>query len=199
MPRTLTTAVITALRSQAISPALFVEAYFKTGPIRVWTGYGSVSFNAHTWLGVGTLGSLSVIEEGATVEAKGITLTLSGIDPTTLLDALDEFQVGAPVTVYFGLFSGTGRPGDPLVLIPSPAVAWSGQMDQPTIDVAAESAVISINCESRLIEMNNSVQRRYTNEDQQLDFPGDRGFEFVPSIVERNIIWGRSKSNPNNF
>jgi hypothetical protein len=68
-------------------------------------------------------------------------------------------------------------------------------MDQPTIDVDGTTATIAINCESRLLDMNVAVDRRYTNEDQQLDHPGDRGLEFVNSIQEVVIYWGRSPSS----
>lgn len=191
MPRPMSSTMLAALQSSSLQPAIFVEAYFATGPIRVWTGFGTISFNSHSWQGIGTLGSISVIEDGATVEAKGITISLSGIDPTLLADVLSEFQLGAAVTIYLGMFSSGS-------LISSPLVAWAGRMDQPTIDVAAESAIISINCESRLLDMNISVFRRYTNEDQQIDHPGDRGFEFVPSLSERIVYWGRVPSNTNN-
>lgn len=193
MPRSLSEDQLAALTSSRLLPALFVTATFRTGPIYVWTGYGSITWGGHTWLGVGTLGAVSVIEEGATVEAKGITLTLSAIDPTLLADVLTEFQLGAPVAVYLGLFS------DGRTLIGTPVCAWAGSMDQPTIDVAAESAVISINCENKLLDLNIPVYRRYTNEDQQLDYPGDRGLEFVNGIQETTIYWGRVPNSQNNI
>lgn len=37
-----------------------------------------------------------------TLEARGLTLTLSGIDTTLLPDVLGEFQTGTPVIVYLG-------------------------------------------------------------------------------------------------
>jgi len=142
---------------------------------------------------VGSLGSISTIEEGSTVEAKGVTLTLSGIDATLLTGILTEFQVGLPVLVYLGLFDSSGS------LIADPIVSWAGRMDQPTLDVDGTTATISIACENRLVDMNVAVDRRYTNEDQQLDHPGDRGFEFVNSIQEVMLYWGRSPSSHNNI
>jgi hypothetical protein len=192
MPRSITTDQLAALQASGLLPAFFVTATFRTGPIYVWTGFGSIAWGGHTWLGIGTLGAISVIEEGSTVQAKGITLTLSGINAALLADVLTEFQLGAPVAVYLGLFSG-GR-----TLIGDPIPSWAGSMDQPTIDVAAESAVISINCESSLLDMNIPVYRRYSNEDQQLDFPGDKGLEFVSAIQETTIYWGRVPNNQNN-
>jgi hypothetical protein len=189
----MTAGYLAAIQSAALRPALFVEANFTSGPIHVWSGVGSITWGGKTWTGLGSLGNVSMIEEGATVEAKGITLTLSGIDPTLLTGILDEFQVGLPAIVSLGLFDTAGA------LIADPVGCFVGQMDQPTLDVTGTSATISINCESRLIEMNVAVDRRYTNEDQQRDYPGDRGFEFVNSIQEAQIYWGRPPSSVNNL
>jgi hypothetical protein len=193
MPRAMTADYLAAIQSAALRPALFVEANFTSGPIYVWSGVGSIAWGGHTWTGLGSLGNVSMIEEGATVEAKGITLTLSGIDATMLTGILEEFQVGLPAIVSLGLFDAAGA------LIADPVGCFVGQMDQPTLDVTGTSATISINCESRLIEMNVAVDRRYTNEDQQRDYPGDRGFEFVNSIQEAQIYWGRTPSSVNNL
>ena len=43
--------------------------------------------------------------------------------------------------------------------------------------------------------MNVAVDRRYTDEDQQMDYPGDLGFQFVNGIQEAQIYWGRSPSS----
>jgi hypothetical protein len=192
MPRNLSAGQLAATQSANLRPAFFVEAHFVSGPIYVWTGRGSIAWGGQTWLGVGTLGTISTIEEGASVDAKGINLTMSGIDSTLLTDVMTEFQVGLPVLVRLGLFDAT------LALIDDPVISWAGRMDQPTIDVDGQTCSISINCENRLVEMNVAVDRRYTNEDQQLDHPGDRGMEFVSSIQDVTIYWGRTPSNINN-
>jgi hypothetical protein len=193
MPRAMTAGYLAAIQSAALRPALFVEAHFTSGPIYVWSGAGPIVWGGHTWTGLGSLGSVSTIDESATVEAKGITLTLSGIDSAFLTDILDEFQVGLPVVVSLGLFDAVGA------LIADPVASFVGEMDQPTLDVTGTSATIAINCESRLLELNVAVDRRYTNEDQQRDYPGDRGFEFVNSIQEAQIYWGRTPSSVNNL
>lgn len=184
--------MLAALQASQLNPALFVELHFVTGVAYLWSGSGTISWNGHSWLGVGALGSVSTISEGATVEARGIALTLSGIDTAILADVVQEFQTGAPALVYLGLFDSGGT------LIASPITSFSGRMDQPTIDVGGDAATITINCESRLLEMNVAVGRRYDPVDQALDFPGDEGFKFIPGVQERQIFWGRIPSLVNN-
>lgn len=195
MSRSMSADMLAAITSNSLLPALFVEAYFATGPVYLWSGIGSISWNSQTWQGIGTMGSVSVIEEGSDVMAKGITLTLSGFDPALLADVLGEVQLGQPVVVYLGMFYSTTPPS----LIPSPITAWAGRIDQPTLNVSGEAATIAINCESRLLDMNASVARRYTDADQTIDFPGDRGMEFVSGIVETTIYWGAKPNSANNI
>ena len=191
--RNMTSAYLAAISSAMLRPALFVQATFVSGPLYVWSGMGPITWNGQTWIGVGTLGTVSTIEEGSTVSAKGVTLTLSGLDPTLLEDVMEEFQVGLPALVYLGVFDATGA------LIADPVCCFSGRMDQPTIDISGTTASIAINCENRLVEMNVSVERRYTDEDQQLDYPGDLGFQFVNGIQDAQIYFGRSPSSKNNL
>src|SRR5580765_4937422 len=185
MPRPgATPEVLVALASTIIRPAIFVKATFFTGDLFLWTGLGNISWGGETWLGIGSLGGISVIEDGASVEARGITLTLSGIVQSVLADVLQELQLGAPVIVYLGLFDETGT-----TLIPDPLVCWSGRMDQPTIEMGGNTAMLSINCENRLLEMNVAVDRRYTQDDAQISSPGDLAFQFVAGIQSRTIYW----------
>ena len=193
MPRDMTPAYLAAIQAGILRPALFVEANFVSGPVYLWTGLQSVAWNGQTWTGVGRLGTISTIEETSSVEAKGITMSLSGIDPTLLADVLGEFQVALPAAIYLGLFD------DSMTLIPDPICCFAGMMDQPTIDVTGETATISINCENRLIEMNVPAGRRYTQEDQQRDYPADLGFGFVNSIQDAQIYFGSMASNKNNL
>jgi hypothetical protein len=200
MPRNLSGPMMDAVNAPVVYPALFFKGNFATGPVNLWTGYGTFTDtggDGTVYTGVGYLAGLTAIEEGSTVGARGITVSLSGIDPQIdglLQGILSEFVLGAPVAVYLGLFDGNGN------LVSSPLYpCFVGCMDQPMVDVAATTAIISIACESKLMTLNVVANRRYTNDDQQLDFPGDRGLEFVNGLVETTIYWGAIPNSPNNM
>lgn len=195
MPRSMSTAMLTAIQAGELLPALFFAGTFANGPVYLWTGFGSISWNGHTWQGVGSLGGVSAIDEGTTIEARGITVTLSGIDTTLISDILGQLVLGLSVTVYLGLFSAAS----PTSLIANPITSWAGRMDQPLLDVDGATATISINCENRLIDMNTAVDRRYTNDDQQRDWPGDLGFQFVNGVQEMTLYWGSSPTSQGNI
>jgi hypothetical protein len=193
MPRNISAAYLAALSAKVLYPALFVQAAFRGEVIFLWSGLGEKAFNGNTWQGVGGLLGCSTIEEGSDVEAKGMALSLSGIDNKLLPACLNSFQIGLPVTVFLALMDNLGN------IIPNPAIAFAGRMDQPTFDIDATTSTISVACESRLLAMNTPVPYRYTNQDQQLFFPGDLGFSWVNSIQNVPLYWNtlpNSDGNP---
>jgi hypothetical protein len=178
--------MITALSASTVAPAIFVRIAFSDEVMNIWSGIGSIAWNGETWLGVGTLMAISTPEDSSQLEAKGITLSFAGIDATLLPQALNNITLGTPVTVYLGLYDDIGA------LIDGPVIAWSGRMDQPTFDVSATEVTLAINCENKLLDMNVPVDRRYTNQDLQMEHPGDLGLMFVDGLQECTIYWGTS-------
>ena len=74
----------------------------------------------------------------------------------------------------------------------NPFILFDGFMDKMTIQDSGEKADITIACESALIALQKAKVRRYTAEDQKIDNPSDLGFDFVPDIQDKVIVWGRS-------
>ena len=61
----------------------------------------------------------------------------------------------------------------------------STEMLPRMIDGAEPSVALA--CESRLVDLKRAEVRRYTDADQQAEYPGDRFFEFVPALHEAEI------------
>jgi F5/8 type C domain len=353
MPRPMTPAILAAFCSRGFSPVIFIQAKFNSGTVYLWTGYGSISWNGQTWLGLGSLLSLSTVEDAATVEARPVSFIASGFDPTLLPDCLGEVTLGAPVTIWLGALSATpnagscpenltsntsnppfvasassatveaawlafngatangwgtaglpcwlqldigagngwildsygiaggyaGAPNGPQawtlegsndgstwttldtqtgqttgwgfagggailnnytiaapgttayryfrlnitannggalteidelylnnaaptpngLVIPDPVILWSGGLDQPTIDIDPKTATINFLCENLLVAMNVAIDRRYSQQDQQMGWPLDLGFSFVNALQENDILWwGQAPNNLNN-
>lgn len=183
--------MLAAIQAKELRPAYLLEANFATGPVYLWTGTGTLAWNSQNWLGIGNLGSVSPIEEGGDVMARGLTLGLSVFNSTFLPAVMNEFKTGLPVILYFALFTVAN------VLIPDPFTAFSGRMDKPTIEVGGATASLSINCENRLIDLKIAPDRRWTPQDQKIDFPADGFFDFVYSIQDKTIYFGVT-ANKNN-
>jgi hypothetical protein len=67
-------------------------------------------------------------------------------------------------------------------------------MDVMVVSDSGATGEIAISVENRLIEFERTAIRRNTAEDQKIDYPTDKGFEFVAEIQEKDIVWGRTVS-----
>ena len=65
-------------------------------------------------------------------------------------------------------------------------------MDQMNIVEGSDTATISLSLESKLLDLDRPVIRRYNNESQKTLFPNDLAFEFVNELQGKDLSWGRS-------
>jgi len=77
--RSLDTSLAAALSNANIQPVILAALTFVSGVVYVWSGVGDLVWNDNTYLGVGALGNISAIHEGTSVQADGMTVTLSGL------------------------------------------------------------------------------------------------------------------------
>lgn len=182
MSRNLTAATLSAVTAEVVSRTLAVELSFTSGFVRFCGAPWDLTIGGQTFLGVGQLGSISVAEESAELRAYGLNVTLSGIPRDNIAIALTEAYQGRPATVWEVPLSSDGTP------VADPIVMFRGRMD--TMDVQlGDMATVRVALENRLADWERPRVRRYTNEDQQSVFPGDRGFEFVSATTEKELIW----------
>ena len=192
MARSITTAFNNAVTSQVVRPLLACELEFSTGTLRFWNGYGDITMTAggssNTFTGLGDLMNVSAISESDQVEAVGAQLSLTGIKSSLISAALSANYTNRNASIFLGLFD-TNK-----AVIADVYTLFKGKMDIMKIDEGPETASIALNLENRLIVLDRAKERRYTHEDQQLSFAGDLGFEFVPDLQDKEIIWGKKTS-----
>lgn len=185
MSRDLTTALRDQITAAALQPIFLFEAIFDSGDVRLWTGYGTIRWNGEDWAGAGSLIGLSELTESQELRAIGASVTLSGIPADLLAIALAEDYQGRPARIYAGALAA-GR------VVADPYLIFGGICDVMEIDDAGEFAAIKLSAESRLIDLERPRERRYEHEDQQLDFTGDLGLEYVSDIQDKPLIWGHT-------
>ncbi len=184
MSRDITAPMVTASEAAVARPVLAAELDFASGFVRANSSPYTIVIDGNTYLGVGTLGKISAVQEGSELQAYGITLTLSGIPGELVSIALNEYYQGRSCRVLLALLDDNHQ------VIASPTVLWSGRMDTMDIELG-DTATISVTAESRLVDWERPRIRRYTSEDQRAAYPGDKGFEFVPQMQEKELVWGR--------
>jgi hypothetical protein len=182
MSRDISTVVQNALDDEVMQPFFAIELSFDSGALRLWTGVGDRTLNGQTYIGAGAFLQVSELQETAEIQVAGATLSLSGIPSELLSLALTEPYQQRPCRIYFGIVGGE----DEMVEV------FTSRMDQMTIDEGPETSTIQLTIENVLVDLERPRIRRYTNNDQQSRFPGDRGLEFVETIQQREIFWGRN-------
>jgi len=181
-----------------------------SAPLYFWTGIGDTTIDGITYTGTGNLMQISNLKETAEIQAAGATLTLSGIPADMLSLALSVPYQGRIGKIKFGLIDadnnlleletafnmllesgidiGLENPEQSNVLIDM----FVGYMDQMNIDESAETSIISLSLESKLLDLDRPVIRRYNNESQKALFPNDKAFEFLNDLQGKDLSWGRA-------
>jgi len=180
-----------------IRPLILVEALFDsnvpTSYLYLWNGIGNLSYDSKTYVGAGNLLSISTVSENVELRASGITVQLSGISDPLLAKAKTEDYQGRELLVKLGGWDASDN------IISSPTIIFSGFMDTMTINESGETATISVAVENRLIEFEKTRVRRYTDNDQRIEYPNDDGLEYVSQIQEKEIVWGDKNANPMSY
>lgn len=184
--RGLTNDMVTEVSASQLSPILLASLSFAT-PVHIWTGYGTITVGSTAYLGIGTLGSISPVEETTDLAARGISMQLSGVPTAMLAVALTENYQGRECSVLFGALEASGA------LVSSPVTIFSGRMDVMSINDDGQNATIGMTAENKLVDFRRPREVRYTDQEQKNLFPSDKGLEFVTAIQEKQIYWGNAK------
>lgn len=181
MSRDLPAAVTAAAASDTFQVFWACEFLFDSpNELRFWNGVGDIDVDGDTYTGAGNLLDISEIRESSDIAAYGATITLSGIPSNLINLALSEPYQARKAAVRFGIISGS--------TIYS-SVVFTGEMDQMNISFGPETSTISLDVESRLVDLNRARIRRYTDADHQSRYEGDLAFEYVTALQDQRLEW----------
>jgi len=210
MTRDLSPITLKNINDDVVRPFFAVELNFDDNIIRTWTGVGTLVLpDGTSWVGTGQLLSISSIEETQEMSVKGATLTMSGIPSELLSLALSEPYQGRVCNIYFGTLSvGSILKQDGAYILKQDGgkilvetgeegfnQLFSGYMDQMNISDGPESATIEMRVENKLIDLERARVARYTSGYQKSVYPGDLGLDFVESLQDKDIVWGRKSGS----
>lgn len=184
MTRTIDPSTLAELTADALRPIYLVRIQLDTETIRFWTGYGQITFNAEVYTGAGTLLNIANITETQEVEANGIDVRITSLPLEFISIALQENYQDRPIQIYFATLNDAGA------IVGQPVLLFRGRLDVLALSEDVDSATLEVRAESNLVILTRPNIRRYTDEDQQLDFPGDTFFSQVPQLQDQEIVWG---------
>ncbi len=203
--RDITAATQAASESDNPRPVWFVKLEFDDGDLCLSTHDGPLSFGGDDYIGAGTIGAISSIDENIELARSSLQMTLRGLPTDIVAIVLAEHYQGRRATTYLGYLGSVPTWSDisetwesldepwesfstPGRLIADPVIIHRGRMDNASIQ-QGKTCSVTLNVESRFADWNRSKARRYNNADQQARYPGDRGMEFVEQAVAGKT-WG---------
>lgn len=142
-------------------------------------------FQTEVYQGLGDLLSIGQIKESTDLQANGTNISLSGIKQSIITVARDEDYQGKKGTIRLGAMNEQAE------VITNPVNIFSGFMDVMTITDSGVKSTINVTLENKLIAFERKYVRRYTDNDQKIEYPTDDGFEYVASIQDTEIVWGK--------
>ena len=194
MARDLTSVIRDQVSSDSVEMAFLLKLRFDSGDQNVWTGIGDLIFNGDTYQGIGNLSSISQYNETQSIQAEGMTFTLSGNIGSNISTALTEEFQNRICTFWVAFFDDNVSPG----MLNDPLIIFQGRMDNMLINHGSETSTVSIVAENIFISLEHAINRRYTPSDHNIDdFTNangdiifDKGFDFVATLADKEIFWG---------
>lgn len=182
------------LNGRTVGCALLVFMDFVDAPTRWWMGFGDLVTNdSNAWQGTGELITLEGLEEDRGTAANPITFTISAANAemVAIVRNQDTRARGRRCVISLQFFdvapSGGQMAWRPL---DNPEVVKTARID--SLRYLADgpgSRTIVCTAEGLWTARRRPPFSLYTDRDQQSRFPGDRGLEQVPSLVNKSIYW----------
>lgn len=162
--------------------AILMEADFDSAPVRYFSGYGQLVVDGVTYIGSGKILQVDPAQETTDIQATSATIRLSGVQEADIAVALQEPYHGRPCRLKLAFLDASFAP------IGSAVQVFGGRMDVMNLADDPAAPVITMTAENDLIRMSVARNRTRTHEDQQIDYPGDRGLEFVPTMQNKTVF-----------
>lgn len=182
MSRTVTNPVDAALAAANVPMLALVSMDFSSSFLYVTNAGYNIQWNGQTWLGLGRLGAIEAIKESPDLAANAVNLKLSGVPAASVNQALTEHYQGRNCIIYAAPLSAD------YTILADPVEIFSGRMNTMDLDIGT-TATITLNVESRLADWDRPRVRRYNDADQQQEYSGDLGLQYVEQMVEKVLDW----------
>ena len=186
-------AQLALLASDAAGVVYLVELDFDSGTYRFTTFNMPLTIAGNTYVATGSLGSVGDIKESQETDAQTLSLSLSIADQAVLAATLGNVEGyrGRPARIYLQLLDAQFRP------VGAPKLRFAGEMEpvkvsrdsQPEEGGPVGGKIELPISRAGMSRARNADGLRLTHEQQQVEYPGDRGLEYVRALIERPAQW----------
>ena len=159
-------------------------------PLYACTGTKSYSFDSQNWLGIGEVAGISDMTDAADLAARPITITLSGVDAWVVEPILSRTNYkGRDVKIYRGLMDSDED------MVDDPYLIWEGLMDIGSM-MYADTYAAQVTCEPKTAQLLRPNISRYSDEDHQQRHSGDKFYEYLSQMENKDVMWGGYRVAP---
>lgn len=186
-------AQLSLLASDAVGVVYLVQLDFDAGTFYFTTFNSPLVISGITYTATGALGSVGDIKESQETDSQTLTLSLSIADQALLAASLGSVEGyrGRQARIYLQLLDAQYRP------VGVPKLRFAGEMEpvkvqrdqQPDEGGPVGGRIELPISRAGMSRARNADGLRLTHEQQQVEFPGDRGLEYVRSLIERPAQW----------
>ncbi len=139
---------------------------------------------AVTWGGNTYAAALGAMAIDAVTETAGtypaLKLTLQGATQAAVAWALTEKVQGRQLILRLAALDASNA-------MQVDANVWTGYMD--TLSLPADMSTIIVTAEDRRATWDRPRVKRYTDAQQQAEFPGDLGLQYVAELENKQLVW----------
>lgn len=175
--RTLSAGGVTTLFGSKVPMILLIEMQL-TPTLRLATSAVTISWNSQSWIGAGSLGNVEPLKDSAG-EVEGLRFTLSGVPSENISLVLNQSVRNKLCILRAAILHPDTH------VIQDVVTVGTFVLDQMVIN----GSVIGVTA----YPMQRLFQRvkviRYTDQDQQKLFPGDRCLEYIVTQAQHNDVW----------
>ena len=179
-------AYLTEINRSTNRPFHLYKGEFSSGTLYMTDANRSIVWGGQTWLGVGKFLAYDSIEEATDLIVSEINLTLTGVSTDIIAIVMTENLIERPVTIYRGFLDLTTY-----AVVVDPIIIFKGRTDGGSVgeDPDNGTAIVELPCSSKLIDFDRVKGRRTNTTSQRQYYPFDKGFNFVPGLSEKIVVW----------
>lgn len=181
------------LATKVYGAVWLVDTHFLPSPLYWTTAPTDLDANGHTYRGLGQLLGVSMLAESEDASTEKLTIAVPAANQAALaatIGNLDAYR-GRRVRLWLQLVN------EAFVRVGTPVARWSGYMEpvkvtrsRPGPEAGPFTGRIELPCSrAGMARARNYEGLRLTHAQQQRRYPGDRGLEYVQTLVEQPSLW----------
>lgn len=181
------------LRSGVTGVIITCHMDFRDNPKWWWTGWGElITLDGQKHVGTGDVIQISSLQQSYGTSAGFVRFVVPNASSEMIRNSRNQDRQvnGRLCKIGYQIFtndaSGDEHRGR---LIGNPVNVFVGKMKDVTTSVSAEERTIELEAYGRLSKQTKAPYGRFNSTDQKRRHMGDKGFDLLPSLKDKTVVW----------